>query len=99
MICAPLEKRSWNVKLEIGTESNLFQLRDRADDETHGKITKFQYGFAGEEKIVTSSFAKLRAGICGSIGLLVICWGNRVVQYPDDSLEVLLRVYGSSNLA
>jgi hypothetical protein len=27
------------------------------------------------------------------------CWENRVVQYPDDTLEVLLRVYGSSNLA
>jgi hypothetical protein len=33
------------------------------------------------------------------VSRLHVCWGNRVVQHPDDSLEVLLRVYGSSNLA
>jgi hypothetical protein len=28
------EKRSWNVKLGVGTQANVFELRNGADDET-----------------------------------------------------------------
>src|SRR5438874_7266114 len=34
MICPLLEKRSGNARLGIGTQPNLFRLRDGADDET-----------------------------------------------------------------